>query len=155
MKRLHLIAALQLLLLIPSMAFSAPKVKSVKSFRAIVPDTVIQGDTFTVAYALEATHWKEAHVKKGSGLILTDLKWDRHQGTPYWVLIAKAKYITSRVGRITLPPMSAEIDGEEVLSEPKEVFIKPHPQYGEEMTLAHEWLIKKGLVNPFNILMTT
>ena len=92
MKRLHLIVALQLLLLIPSMAFSAPKVKSVKSFRAIVPDTVIQGDTFTVAYALEATHWKEAHVKKGSGLILTDLKWDRHQGTPYWVLIAKAKY---------------------------------------------------------------
>lgn len=145
MKRLHLIAALQLLLLIPSMAFSAPKVKSVKSFRAIVPDTVIQGDTFTVAYALEATHWKEAHVKKGSGLILTDLKWDRHQGTPYWVLIAKAKYITSRVGRITLPPMSAEIDGEEVLSEPKEVFVKPHPQYGEEMTLAHEWLIKKGV----------
>ena len=145
MKRLHLIAALQLLLLIPSMAFSAPKVKSVKSFRAIVPDTVIQGDTFTVAYALEATHWKEAHVKKGSGLILTDLKWDRHQGTPYWVLIAKAKYITSRVGRITLPPMSAEIDGEEVLSEPKEVFIKSHPQYGEEMTLAHEWLIKKGI----------
>ena len=145
MKRLHLIAALQLLLLIPSMAFSAPKVKSVKSFRAIVPDTVIQGDTFTVAYALEATHWKEAHVKKGSGLILTDLKWDRHQGTPYWVLIAKAKYITSRVGRITLPPMSAEIDGEEVLSEPKEVFVKSHPQYGEEMTLAHEWLIKKGI----------
>ena len=147
MKKLHLIVALQLFLLLPSMAFSAPKVKSVKSFKVIVPDTVVQGDTFTVAYALEATHWKESHVKKGSGMTLVNLKWERHQGKQFWLLIAKAKYITSRVGSITLPPMSAEIDGEEVLSEPKEVFVKPHPQYGEEMTLAHEWLVKKGVDN--------
>ena len=145
MKKLHLIAALQLLLLFPLMAFSASKVKSLKNFKAIVPDTVIQGDTFAVAYMLEATHWKEAHVTKGSGLTLANLKFEKHQGAPYWTLIAKAKYITSRIGSITLPPMSAEIDGHEVLSEPKDVFVKPHPLYGEEMTIAHEWLVNKGV----------
>lgn len=147
MKKLHLIVALQLLLFFPSMVFSASKVKPVKSFKAIVPDTVIQGDTFTVAYTLEATHWKEAHVTRIGALTLADLKYERHQGTSYQILIAKAKYITSRVGRITLPPMSAEIDGHEVLSEPKEVFVKPHLRYGEEMTIAHEWLVKKGIDN--------
>lgn len=144
MKRLHLIVAIQLFLL-PFMAFSAPKFNHLKSFKVIVPDTIIQGGEFSVVYVLESTHWMNAHLTEASGLKLVDLEYEKQDGTIYSLLITKAKYTTSRVGRIILPPMIAEIDGHEEFSEPKEVFVKPHPQYGEEMTLAHEWLIKKGV----------
>ena len=146
MKYLHLTAVLFLCLLLPSVAFAAPKsnLPSLKGFTISVPDTVYQGSDFTAVYVLEATHWKNARVTQGTGLTLNDYKSDVVKGRPYSGLVIKVKYSTSRVGRITLPPMTAEIDGKEVQSEPKEIYVKPHPQYGEEMTVAYEWLLKKG-----------
>lgn len=129
----------------PLIVFSANKVKSIKSFSVNVPDTVVQGSNFYVEYELEATHWKNAHITQGVGLALTELLPYTLENYPYQKLNVKARFFTSRVGRIKLPPMSAEIDGSEVLSEAKEVFVKPHPQYGDEMTVAHEWLIRKGV----------
>lgn len=130
----------------PSIVFSANKINSVKSFIVTVPDTIVQGNNFCVEYELEATHWKNTHVKKGAGMTLTDnIIPNIVKGHPYQKLNLKAKFITSQVGQIKLPPMVVEIDGHEVMSETKEVYVKPHPQYGEEMTIAHEWLIKKGV----------
>lgn len=137
-----------LCLCLPLAAFSANKVankvNSLKGFSVSIPDTVIQGSEFPVIYTLEATHWQKAHVTQGVGLMQTGQESNTQEGRPYSMLTIVARFSTSRVGQITLPPISAEIDGQEFLSEAKEVYVKPHPQYGEEMTLAHEWLQKKG-----------
>jgi len=137
-----------LCLCLPLAAFSANKVANkinpLKGFSVSVPDTVIQGSGFSVIYTLEATHWQKALVSRGAGLKLNDKTSNIQEGRPYSRLTVVARFSTSRVGHITLPPISAEIDGQEFLSEAKEVYVKPHPQYGEEMTLAHEWLLKKG-----------
>ena len=106
---------------VSSVAFSAPKINPVKSFKAIVPDTVIQGGQFTVVYALESTNWKDIDLTKGYGLTLHDLKYEKQDGKIYSQLLVKVKYSTSRVGRITLPPLTAEISGRKEQSEPKEV----------------------------------
>lgn len=143
MKRLCL-KLLLLCLLVPSVASAAPKIKSLKGFDISVPDTVTQGTNFTVIYILEATHWQNARVMKETGLTLKDYKSTTLETRPYGKLAILMVYSTSRVGRITLPPMSAEIDGAEVISESKEIYVKPNPQYGEEMTVAHEWLLKNG-----------
>lgn len=129
----------------PPVVFAQNKLQPLKGFSVAVPDTVIQASDFDVVYTLEATHWMNAQVKPGAGLILKDSKTDLQQTTPYRRLEIRTRFSTSRVGRITLPPMVAEIDGKQVLSESKQVYVKPHPQYGEEMTIAHEWLQKKGV----------
>ncbi len=137
-----------LCLCLPLAAFSANKVVNkinpLKGFTVSVPDTVIQGSGFPVTYTLEATHWQKARVTRGAGLELNDKASNIQEGRPYSKLTIATHFTTSRVGHITLPPLSAEIDGQEFLSETKEVYVKPHPQYGKEMTLAHEWLLKKG-----------
>lgn len=137
-----------LCLCLPLAAFSANKVANkinpLKGFSVSVPDTVIQGSSFSVIYTLEATHWQKALVSRGAGLKLNDKTSNIQEGRSYSRLTVVARFSTSRVGHITLPPISAEIDGQEFFSETKQIYVKPHPQYGEEMTLAHEWLQKKG-----------
>lgn len=127
------------------LAFPATKIIHVKSFTASVPDTVVQGETFSVSYRLVATHWINAHVTRVGGLTLNDAKSNVLEGKPYQELIVQARYSTSRVGPLTIPPMSAVVNGEEILSESKEVYVAPNPQCGEEMTLAHKWLVDKGV----------
>jgi len=131
-------------LFFPQMVFAAPKFKHLKDFRVEVPDTVVQGSDFKVSYILESTHWMAAHVTEGCGIRMTDCKFEKQDGNPYRTLIVNASFTTSRQGRIALPPMTAVVDGQEVFSAPKEVFVKPNPEYGEEMNIAHEWLVEKG-----------
>ena len=132
-----------MLVCLPSLIYAVPR-NPPKSFTTSAPDTISQGSTFVVIYMLEAEHWKDAHITEGCGITLSDIKSNVVEGEPYNKLTIMAYFSASRLGNITLPPMSVEIDGQEVLSEAKEVFVKPNSLYGEEMTLAHEWLLKKG-----------
>lgn len=131
------------LICFPIIVYSA-QINQLKGFTISAPDTISQGSTFAVIYVLEATHWKNAHIMQGSGITMSDAKPNVIEGNPYHKLMIMVRFSASRLGCITLPPMSVEIDGQEVLSEAKEVFVKPNSLYGEEMTLAHEWLLKKG-----------
>lgn len=133
-----------LCLFLPLTGFTAPRINHVKVFTVSVPDTVTQGANFDVTYTLEATHWKDAHVTEIGGLTLTDVKSYTLNKAPYQQLNVMATFYTSHVGRIKLPPMKAVIDGREVVSETKEVYVKPNPLYGEEMIVAHKWLLQKG-----------
>ena len=130
---------------LPSEVFPQNIIKPLKGFSVLVPDTVTQGEDFTVSYVLEATHWINAQVRRGTGLILKDSKPNLLEGRPYRQLTIQTRLFTTRIGHITLPPMVAEIDGQEVVSEQKVVYVKPHPRYGAEMTVAQEWLLKKGV----------
>lgn len=143
-KRLRMIFAFLSVVCFPTIVYSAPQINQLKGFTISAPDTISQGSTFAVIYVLEATHWENAHIMQGSGITMSDAKPEVIEGSPYHKLMIMARFSASRLGSITLPPMSVEIDGQEVLSEAKEVFVKPNSLYGEEMTLAHEWLLKKG-----------
>ena len=130
---------------LPSIILAGPKINLLKSFTTSAPDTISQGSSFAVIYVLEATHWEDAHITEGCGITLSNIKSNVVEGEPYNKLTIMAYFSASRLGNIMLPPMSVEIDGQEVLSEAKEIFVKPNPLYGDEMALAHEWLLKKGV----------
>lgn len=118
----------------------------VESFKAIAPETVEQGVPFAVNFVLSATHWDAgAKARSGNGLTLTEASYkiERSEGNVSQ-LIAKTVYVTSKTGRVQLPAMSVPIDGKMVWSEPKEINVRPNATCGEEMTAAHEWLVKNG-----------
>ena len=120
--------------------------ESVKSFVATAPDTVMQGQKFTVTYTLSATTWDKdgSKVQRGKGFSVEDMSYDMKAGQQYHQLIATVTYLTSRTGVVELPGMVVMVNKQPVRSAPKSIYVRPHPQYGEEMAYAHAWLLKNG-----------
>ena len=141
-----------IVLLLPAMSMIWPgttyatkkNIEHIKSFTASAPDTVIQGETFKVEYRLEATHWQNGSFNDEPGVVMTDLKSSIVKSTPYHTYLVAAKFITSRLGTLTIPAMKVEIDGKMVESEARSVYVMQNQKYGKEMTAATEWLTKKG-----------
>lgn len=141
-----------IVLLLPAMSMIWPgttyatkkNIEHIKSFTASAPDTVIQGETFKVEYRLEATHWQNGSFNDEPGVVMTDLKSSIVESTPYHTYLVAAKFITSRLGTLTIPAMKVEIDGKMVESEARSVYVMQNQKYGKEMTAATEWLTKKG-----------
>ena len=138
-----LLAAMSLIW--PGTTYATKKnIEHIKSFTASAPDTVIQGETFKVEYRLEATHWQNGSFNDEPGVVMTDLKSSIVESTPYHTYLVAAKFITSRLGTLTIPAMKVEIDGKIVESEARSVYVMQNQKYGKEMTAATEWLTKKG-----------
>jgi hypothetical protein len=119
--------------------------KDVKSFVAICPDTVIQGQPFIVTYRLTAKMWKGGcRPHSANGFQLKDASYSQKNDRPYSQLLTKATYITSLNGQAELPSMVVTVGDKKYRSEAKTIFVQKNKQYGEEMSYAHEWLLKQG-----------
>ncbi len=118
----------------------------VQSFVAVSPDTVVQDQPFTVNYILSATTWEKdgCQPQSGGGFEIQDISYSVKSGRPYHQLIASVTYLTSRSGVVKLPGMIAQTNNKSITTAPKTIYVKPHPQYGEEMTYAHNWLLTNG-----------
>ena len=117
-----------------------------KSFTVSAPDTVVQGEPFDVTYTLVAKTWDAGvprQVKK-NGCSLDDIGYAMKEEYPYPQLRLTASCVTSRCGDVELPCLSMQISQKDVFSSAKTVYVKPNPAYGEEMTAAHEWILKQG-----------
>lgn len=125
---------------------SASKPKDiVKSFIAVVPDTVIQGEPFIVSYKLTANSWKAgSRPLSGKGFILQAVNYSHKNGNPYSELTAKATYVTSLCGKHELPGMTITVGNQTVTSTKKTIYVKPNKEYGEEMAYAHDFLLEHG-----------
>ena len=117
-----------------------------KSFTASAPDTVVQGEPFDVTYTLVAKTWDKGVpcLMGKNGFTVGDLRYEMKEGTPYHQLHLTAPCVTSRSGNVALPCLSMKIHQETVVSAVRNVFVKPNPIYGAEMTVANEWLLDKG-----------
>ena len=112
-------------------------------FVAESPDSVFQGEPFTVEYTLSSNGWKDAGKFIGrNGFNVIDLKYSKSDGKPYSKLMAKVVYSTSKTGYVELPRMSAIVGDSLVYSDVKRVYVKANPKYGKEMSLASDWLGK-------------
>lgn len=115
--------------------------KPVEYFYTESPDSVVQGEAFTVVYTLSSNGWKDAGKFLGAaGFNVIDIKYSKSDGRPYSQLVAKVIYSTSKTGYMELPRMSAIVSDNLVLSDVKRVYVKANPQYGKEMSLASDWL---------------
>lgn len=115
--------------------------KPVEYFYTESPDSVVQGEAFTVVYTLSSNGWKDAGKFLGAaGFNVIDIKYSKSDGRPYSQLVAKVIYSTSKTGYIELPRMSAIVSDSLVFSDVKRVYLKANPQYGKEMSLAFDWL---------------
>jgi len=118
----------------------------VESFLTLAPDTVVQGEPFAVTFQLTANSWKGGdRPSSGNGFCLRDYAFETIRSTPYKRLLINATYLTSQVGAVRLPTMRITVGDSIVESRPKVVYVKPHSDYGQEMTQAHNWLVAHGL----------
>lgn len=119
--------------------------KPVKSFTIQAPDTVTQGETFTVTYTLSATQWDAGYVPETrGGFAVQHVRYDQQLSHPYSTMTATVDYLTSQTGDVELPTMSVGVGGKTVVSDTRRVHVRPHPVYGRELTAAHDWLLRKG-----------
>ncbi len=131
-------------LLMPCIGQAQEKGNGVESFTVSVPERIVQGEPFEVTYTLKATHWSKGKPQAGNGLMLMDTNYQTTSHDTYFTLVTTATYLTSRSGSVELPRMIVIVDDKEVLSDTKQITVGPHPEYGEEMTYAHQWLVKNG-----------
>lgn len=123
----------------------AARPKDVKSFVALAPDTVEQGQPFVVTYKLTSSSWEAgARPLSGKGFELKDVNYSHVNGRPYSQLLTKATYTTSLSGLQELPGMTVKVGKVKVKPDKKTIFVKKNSSYGDEMTVAHEWLLKQG-----------
>ena len=116
----------------------------VKSFTTIAPDTVVQGVSFGVRYKLVSRGWDGGgRPLSGGSFILSDTRFDVYDGAPYSTLMTSATYVCTETGMVELPGMVISVKKKE-LSTTKRVYVKPHPLYGAEMTLAVKHLRSVG-----------
>lgn len=117
-----------------------------KSFVTAAPDTVEQGVPFIVNYTLTAVGWDAGDAPlEGNGCRLQKVSYNSVKGMPYSLLQTKATYITSRTGNITLPSMKMIVQKKDFFATPKTIYVKPNRKYGEEMDVAHKWLVAHGM----------
>lgn len=117
-----------------------------KSFVTAAPDTVEQGVPFIVNYTLTAVGWDAGDAPlEGNGCRLQKVSYNSVKGMPYSLLQTKATYITSRTGNITLPSMKMSVQKKDFFATPKTIYVKPNRKYGEEMDVAHKWLVAHGM----------
>ncbi len=133
-----------------ALSANAQKVKShsiVKNFITTAPDTIVQGIPFTVEYRLESKRWeKGAHALQGKGFALKHVTYSTINGNPYAKLLTRATYIYHGCSGETIetPGMLAYLPNDSIIATPKQIYVKPHPQYGEEMDIAVKWLMEQG-----------
>lgn len=145
MKKKHILTILLLMMTVTHKMASQTNVTGFDRFTVSAPDTIIQGEPFQVTYILSASTWGSGiHPRQEKGFRLTDVAYTTQRGHPYSLLYTKATYITSQTGMVELPSMIAQIHQKQVTSAPRSIYIKPHPQYGKEMSVAHDWLVKHG-----------
>lgn len=117
----------------------------VKSFVAETPDKIVQGEPFTMTYTLTARSWKAGgRTLSGKGF---ELKKVTHKTThipPYSQLTATATYTTSLHGQLELPGMMMIVGNDTIYSKKKTIDVLPNSRYGEEMAVAHRWLLAHG-----------
>ena len=119
--------------------------KPVKSFILEAPDTVTQGEPFTVTYTLTATHWEAGYSPETrKGFSVQGVRYSQDIARPYSTMKATVEYVTSQTGNLELPAMTVPVGGNPVVSDTRRIHVLPNSEYGREMTLAHEWLLKKG-----------
>ena len=129
----------------------------VKDFRTIAPDTVVQGEPFTVEYMLTSRAWeKGAHALQGNGFKITNVFYFTTDGNPYSTLRTKVTYIYAGCSGRTVetPGMCAYVNGDSIYPAPSRVYVKQHPVYGEGMDIAVSWLIEHGQ-HPDSLFLTT
>lgn len=133
------------LLLFLSIIAHARIVDAEDSFLTLAPDTVSQGEPFVITYQLTAKSWKGgARPYSENGFFLRDYDFETVKTTSYKQLITKATFYTSQTGALQLPVMRVTVGDSIVESRPKPVYVKPHREYGREMTFAHTWLQAHG-----------
>ena len=120
-------------------------VKPVKSFTVEAPDTVTQGETFTVTYTLTATHWEAGYSPEThKGFSVQGVHYSQDIARPYSTMKATVEYTTSQVGNLELPTLTVPVGGNPTVSDTRRIHVRQNSEYGREMTVAHEWLLKKG-----------
>lgn len=126
----RIITWVTVMLFIGMLDTSASKPKDiVKSFIAVVPDTVIQGEPFIVSYKLTANSWKAgSRPLSGKGFILQAVNYSHKNGNPYSELTAKATYVTSLCGKHELPGMTITVGNQTVTSTKKTIYVKPNKE---------------------------
>ena len=118
---------------------------TVKSFVTSVADTVCQDQPFKVVYTLTASSWKGGDKPmSGKGFQLRDVAYEHLKVYPLSQLQVTATYTTSLSGWQELPGLGVQVGDKKVWAEKKRVYVKPHPDYGDEMLMAHQWLLKQG-----------
>ena len=115
------------------------------SFTTSAPDTVVQNEAFKVTYTLSASTWDGGCQPTACrGFRLTGVSYATQPGRPYSKLLITVTYTSSRPGLVELPAMRVGVNKKLVTATSKTVYVKPHTQYGSEMSLAHDWLVRHG-----------
>ena len=150
MNVIHLKRFFTVLILLTATQWAAAQEKTeemphVKSFVAEVSEQVEQGVPFTVTYTLSARSWQAGGKPlSGKGFRLLNVSYNTLREQPYMRMVATATYVTSLNGQVELPGMTIPVKGETVRTERKVINVTPNRRYGEEMRVAHEWLLNHG-----------
>lgn len=120
-------------------------VAKMQSFTIAAPDTVMQGEEFVAVYTLKSNGWDSSSFPRMSnGFATRKVKFNTVKGIPYSQSIATVRLVTSRSGEMTLPVWQVPVGGKMVTPQTRKIFVKQHSKYGEEMNVAHQWLVQKG-----------
>lgn len=122
------------------------KRKGLASITVEAPDTVEQGVHFDLRFIIIAPHWEKWQISRQmAGVTLSNLDYIANEINGSKVLTIRALAYTSKTGDINLPRICIPIDGKEVTSESKRIFVRSNRNYGEEMDAAMQCLIGHGM----------
>lgn len=119
-------------------------------FRVYVPDgEVVQGDRVQIVYELDATNYS---IKSFTGGLefgkIEKLDREKSEIEGARRIRVTATFKVYGAGKLRVKPMSATVDGSEVLSDEAVIDVMPNPKYGNQWQIAQDFLTGKGIISP-------
>ena len=114
-----------------------------KCFTFEAPDSVALGDTFTVRYSLDSKYLERYMTPSFDGFDFIDMDYDITKGSCTFIYRLKA----ASIGHMHIQPMRAVIKGKEVLSQSRDIFVRPNVKNRFLVNTVNSFLLDNGIAH--------